>query len=432
MKKYTLLYLVAILSASSLQAQQDQLIYTYRQMAVEYQQQIKIAQSDLVGAQSLAEAAKSDFLPKLDFGGSYKYLGVPVQLGVAEPGQQGDELESLYSFDLMVFQPVLTGGYLKNNRGAALSQVEIMRNYVNLNKQDVMFNADAMYWDAVSKKEANTILIEYRDAISQFLTVIQDRVDEEVVGPNELYQTKVRFNNAEYEVLRTNKEYAISVMKLNRLVGLPIDNELSIAESLEIVSWVRVDEDFTEKALTQRPEINILENKVSLNEFNEKITASKYNPQFGVGAGGNWGSPGPGLTADPDFNYNVYAQLVIPVFHWGIKNKEVFASRQLTEVAKLEMEQTKEIIDLEVKSSYKDLQLTQEQLNLALNSKTNAQSNVDVMLDRYYEGLSSVLEVLEAQLDLQKTNFNYVQAKLELNYAYTSYLHAMGELSVTQ
>jgi outer membrane protein TolC len=55
-----------------------------------------------------------------------------------------------------------------------------------------------------------------------------------------------------------------------------------------------------------------------------------------------------------------------------------------------------------------------------------------VMLDRYYEGLSSVLEVLDAQMFWQKTYFNYIQAKHELNIAYTSYQHAMGELSITQ
>ena len=54
------------------------------------------------------------------------------------------------------------------------------------------------------------------------------------------------------------------------------------------------------------------------------------------------------------------------------------------------------------------------------------------MLDRYREGLSSVLEVLDAQLYWQKTYFNYVQAKYELNIAFSAYQKAMGDLSVSQ
>ena len=412
--------------------QQDQLIYKYRQMAVEYQQQIKMAQSNLAGAESMVEAAKSDFLPKLDLYGNYSYLGVPIQLAPNSSGDPGAELQNRYSLDLGLFQPILTGGYLKNTKNAALSHAEVMRSFVNLNEQEVMVNSDSYYWNAVTKKEMNNIWVQYRDAIGEFLKVIQDRVDEEVVGMNELYQTKVRFNDAEYGVIKSSKDFRISVMELNRLVGLPVDTAPNVADSLLAVIWAKADGNLANKAMQQRPEINMLENKISMNEFNEKITASQYNPQLGVGVGGNWGAPSPGLSTDPAFNYNLQARLAIPIFYWGKKKEEVFASRQLTEVVKFEMERTKDMITLEVETSYFNLQQSQQQLNFAASSLENAQNNVEVMLDRYFEGLSSVLEVLDAQLDWQKTYFNYIQAKQELNFAFTSYLHAMGELSITQ
>ncbi len=412
--------------------QQDQLIYKYRQMAVEYQQQIKMAQSNLAGAESMVEAAKSDFLPKLDLYGDYSYLGVPIQLAPNSDGDPGVELHNRYSLDLGLFQPILTGGYLKNTKNAALSQAEIMRSYVNLSEQEIMAESDNFYWNAVTKKEMNDILVQYRDAIGEFLKVIQDRVDEEVVGMNELYQTKVRYNDAEYKVIRSNKEFKISVMILNRLVGLPVNTTTYVADSLLAINWIKTDVNHADKALQQRPEIDMVKNKISLNEFNEKITASQYNPQFGVGVGGNWGAPSPGLSTDPAFNYNLQARLAIPVFYWGKKKEEVFASRQQTEVAKLEMEQTRDMITLEVETSYYNLQQSQQQLDFAASSLENAQSNVEVMLDRYFEGLSSVLEVLDAQLDWQKTYSNFTLAKHELNIAYTSYQRAMGELSITQ
>jgi len=432
MKKATSFILIFLFSLIYSYGQQDELIYKYRQMAVEYQQQIKMAQSNLAGAESTVEIANADFLPKLDFSGNFTYLGVPIQLGTAGIGRPGEELTEAYSFDLSVFQPVYTGGYLKNNKQAALSQVEIMRNYINLNEQEVMANSDALYWNAVTKKELNKIKIQYRDDIGTFLKVIQDRVDEEVVGMNELYQTKVRFNDAEYEVIKSNKEYLISIMKLNRLIGLPVDTKLTIANTLETIEWMKIDSNLSESAINQRPEMKILENTVSRNEFNEKITASKYNPQIGVGAGGNWGAPSAGLSSSPDFNYNLIAKLYVPVFHWGKRKEEVFVSQQATEVAKLQMDQTKDIITLEVESSYYELQLTQQQLDFAQSSLENAQSNTDVMFDRYYEGLSSVLEVLDAQLDWQKTYFNFVQAKNELSNSFTKYKRAMGELNITQ
>jgi outer membrane protein TolC len=432
MKKFTISILLILFSITAVYSQQDTLIYKYRRLAVDYQQSVKMAQRDLAGAESMLDAAKSDFLPKLDFYGGYNYLGVPIQMASSTEGQTGAELQNFYSLDMVISQPIITGGYLKNTRNAAQSQAEVMRDFVNLSEQEVMINSDVYYWNAVTKKEVSSLLIKYRDAIGQFQKVIQDRVDEEVVGMNELYQAKVRYNDAEYDVIRTEKDFMISIMELNRMIGLPVNTPPDVADSLLIVIWAEADINLSEKALQQRPEISLLENKISMNSFNEKVTASQYNPQFGVGVGGNWGAPSPGLSTDPAFNYNLQAKLAIPIYYWGKKKEEVFASRQLTEISKLEMEQTKDMITLEVESSYFDLQQSQYQLDFADGSLDNASKNVEVMLDRYYEGLSSVLEVLDAQLFWQKSYLNYIEAKFELNMAYSSYQKAMGELVISQ
>ena len=432
MKKFSISILSILFSITLVFSQQDTLIYKYRRLAVEYQQSVKMAQRELAGAESMLDAAKSDFLPRLDFYGSYNYLGVPIQLAPGADGLPGAELQNMYSLDMVVSQPIITGGYLKNTRNAARSQAEVMRDFVNLSEQDVMINSDVYYWNAVTKKEISTLLLEYRDIIGQFMKTIQDRVDEEVVGMNELYQAKVRYNDAEYDVIRTEKDFLISIMELNRMIGLSVDTPPDVADSLLIVIWAEVDINLREKALQQRPEISLLENKISMNGFNEKVTASQYNPQFGVGVGGNWGAPSPGLSTDPAFNYNVQAKLAIPIYYWGKKKEEVFASRQMTEISKLEMEQTKDMITLEVESSYFDLQQSQQQLDFSDGALDNASKNVEVMLDRYHEGLSSVLEVLDAQLYWQKSYLNYIEAKYELNMAYSSYQKAMGELSISQ
>ncbi len=432
MKRTTISIILILLSITMVYSQQDTLIYKYRRMSVDYQQQIKIAEADFAGAESMVDAAKSDRLPKFDFYGNYSYLGKPMQLAPDADGNPGVQLSNIYTLDVEVTQAILTGGYLKNTRNAAISQAEIMRGYVNLNEQEVMLNSDALYWNSVAKKELNSLLIQYRDAIGEFLKVIQDRVDEEVVGMNQLYQARVRYNDAEYEVIKTEKEFMISIMKLNRMIGLPVKTSPFVADSLLVVDWVTVDPNLADKALQQRPEMSMLSNEISMNEFNEKITASQYNPQFGIGVGGNWGAPSPGLKTDPDFNYNIRAKLAIPIFYWGKKREEVFATRQATEVSRLEMEQTKDMITLEVESSYYYLKETQNQLDFAISSLDNATKNVDVMLDRYYEGLSSVLEVLDAQLYWQKTYLNYIQAKQQLNNAYSGYQRAMGELSISQ
>jgi outer membrane protein TolC len=147
---------------------------------------------------------------------------------------------------------------------------------------------------------------------------------------------------------------------------------------------------------------------------------------LGVFAGGKWGSPSPGLQIEPGFNYNIGASFKIPVFHWGKKHEQIQIAHQFTQEAKLEMDETRDKVILEVQSSYYQLERSQEQLDFAYNSLANAKKNVDVMMDRYNEGLSSVLEVLDAQLYWQKSYLNYILAKYELNVAYSQFRYAIG------
>jgi outer membrane protein TolC len=429
---FSLILLFAFFSQSLFSQEEDTLIYRYRRMAVEYQQQIKMAQRSLEGAESKLKAARSGYGPRLDFAGNYSYYGVPLQLAPpadAPIGTPGDELHNMYSLDLTLTQPILTGGYLKNTKRAAESEVEAMQSYVKLSEQQVMLNSDATYINTVAKKEIYNLALAYRDIVGQFVNVINDRVEEEVVGKNQLYQANVRFNDAQYQVLRSSKQFEVSLMKLNKLMGFPIDSVPQIADSLSAIKKVISPDSMITKALTNRPDLAYLKGKVTASQYREKVTISKYNPQMGVLAGGKWGAPSPGLNINPDFNYYFKANLKIPIFYWGQKRKEAFAVKQVTEIAKLQVDQTKDAVILDVQRSYFNLKKSQEQMEFAHGSLNNAKQNVSLMLDRYNEGLSSVLEVLDAQAFWQKSYFNYIQAKYDVNLAYSEYLHALGELT---
>ncbi len=430
-QSFTLIMLVLFITNLSY-SQQDTLVFKYRRMAVDYQQSVKMAKKNLEGANSLVEVAKTDYLPKIDLNGDYNYMGNPLQLGGTTENPDGQLLYNKYQLGLWVSQPVWTGGYLKNTKNVLIAQTDVARNYIGVNEQNTMMEADLLYLNAVSKKEINLLAIMYRQAIEEFLKVIQDRVDEEIAGMNELYQVKVRYNDAQYEEIRKEKEFRVSLMQLNRLIGVPLETESQHVVALLVVNWSQYTESGVDRALEIRPEMKVKKSEVMVNQYDEKKMASRYNPKVDIGLGVTYGAPSPELLTEPGSNYLVMAHLSVPVFYWGQKNKQVFAKQMETEQTNLELERTKDLIKLQVASGYYELQRSQKQVDFASSALDNSEKNVEVMLDRYQEGLSSVLEVLDAELFWQKTYMNYIKAKLELNMAYSSYLKATGELSVTQ
>jgi outer membrane protein TolC len=263
MKKLTTFFIL-LFFIQQLSAQQDTLLYHYRHKALEYQQSVQMAKARMSGAESKVEAAKSDLLPSLDFSGRYKYHGVPLQLAPPADGSSitGAKLYNFYGLHLDLYQPVLTGGQLKNTKLAAESEVEMMRNLVEMNKQQVMLNADIYYWNAVAKKETYALYEKYMQVIDKFLKVIEDKVANEVVGKNQLYQAQVRYNDARYKAIRSKKEYMVSLMNLNKIAGLPVSNPTKVADSLVIIPWVKVSDTITGYALKKRPEMGYLQSKI--------------------------------------------------------------------------------------------------------------------------------------------------------------------------
>ena len=430
MKKFITVF-VSLLLFQFVFAQGDTLVQHYRLMALDYQQRIKMAEHQKLGAESEVKAAKSARFPSLDFNSRYRYSGVPLQQAPSaeNPDEPGAQLYHLYSLNLDLYQPIATGGYLKNTKKMAEMEVEKMKNMVNMSKQDVMLNSDMLYWGAVAKKETYLLELKYKEVIGEFLKVIQDRVEEEVVSMSELYQAKVRYNTAEYRAIQAKKNFDISVMKLNIFTGMPASTTALVSDTLFVIEWMPATDTITQYALSQRPEINYLKNQIQKTQFYEKVVRSEYLPQFGVLAGGKWGSPAPGLGITPGFNYYLKAQLTVPIFHWNEKHNKVFAVREMTEVAKLQMDETTDQVTREVETSYYGLEKSQELVNFARSSMANATKNVSVILDRYNEGLASVLEVLDAQLYWQKTYMNYIMSKYQLNLAYSQYLYSIGEFS---
>ena len=431
MGKILFFTMAVFLTSTALHAQTrqpDTLIFRYRHIAVQYQQQVKRAMHNLAGARSELNAVKSAMAPHVDFNSNFSYYGVPLKLAPKDGALTGENLHNLYSMDLTLTQPIVNGGLLKNSKRLAESKIEAMQYFVNLNKQQVMFTADQYYWTAVAKKEIFRLSEAYRDVIGQFVKVIQDKVEEEVTGKNELYQARVRYNDAEYQTIRSGKDFRISVMGLNRLLGFPIDSMPLLRDSLPRLQEHFSGDSMVQKALAFRPEIGYLKSRIQMDTYNEKLTASKYNVHLGVLAGGKWGAPSPGLDINPGFNYYLKASLIVPVFYWGEKKNAVFATRQQTENTKLQMQETTDKVILEVQQGYYNLVKSQKQMNFAIGALDNAKRNVSVMLDRYNEGLSSVLDVLDAQTYWQKSYFNYIQAKYELNMAYSQYKRALGQL----
>ena len=98
-----------------------------------------------------------------------------------------------------------------------------------------------------------------------------------------------------------------------------------------------------------------------------------------------------------DPNYVAYAKVSIPVFEWGKRRSEKRASRGQSRYGPDQLNRVKDNVALEVQTARLNLSQALEQVKLTGNSLRRPKKNETKALERYGEGKTSILEVIDAQ-----------------------------------
>jgi outer membrane protein len=99
-------------------------------------------------------------------------------------------------------------------------------------------------------------------------------------------------------------------------------------------------------------------------------------------------------------------------------------------VAELNLERTRDFVSLQVTEASYWLEEAVARVNLTQSSLFNADENLAVITDRYDEGLTSILAVLDAQFTWQQAYSDHIDAKLNYLISYSGFKRALGELTV--
>jgi len=421
MKPYT--YIILLLCPLQIFGQDLLPLDTCRTMAIAYNQDIKSAQAGFEAAGYDARAIKTDLYPRIDFGSNYRFLSNGIDINGYETK---DVLEHIYNFKVGITQNIYSGSAVKKSHEIAQTQEIIASEERHFTGAEIILQTDKTYWQVVADGELRNLAFRYRDIIQFLVNTTLDKVEAEVLSRTEYLQAKVNLNEAELKLIQSENNLKLSEMALNRLIGNEITTEIAIEDSIEVDFSLIDDIDFVAMALSTRPEIKISKNLVTVSDLNVELTKAPYRPTIGVGAFGKWGTPGENLSEDPRFNYQVYGYLNMPLIYFGKKGKEVEASRIRNEIAVYQRDKTADLVTLEVHQARYGLEESVKKVNLTQNSVQQADENLDLITDRYIEGLSPIIDVLNAQLFWESAYIDFVGAKKEFQINYSFYIKALG------
>lgn len=436
--------LLGLLMIPKLNAQEVLTLHDCKQKAMDHNQTVKSALSDLESSEASLILSKRSMLPAFDISSSYTYLSDPNQMivpgfelptvdglpsGVYSPASTSDlAYENSYSASLGMSLPIYMGGKLRHANKLSSLSLSMAEDNVELSKSDLLLDVETKYWNVVSLQEQKGVVEKSIALLTDVLKEVRNRYETGVVTKNEVLKTQVELNNSKLSLIEVSNNLELAKMSLNQSIGNGITSKINIQDSIINIPEQLAAISYSENHLDSRPEIKMLNNQVEMSKVEKKITNADYLPQIVSYA--NYVSQNPNRYAqqENEFTFNAGVTMNIPVFHWGEKKLKKVQNKMAIQKAELDLEESSELIILEIRQAIFRLKEALVKLNFTTTSLEQANENLKLETNRLMEGVTTTRDLLDAQLQWQQSRASYINAKTEVKTNEAKYYKSIGDL----
>ena len=343
------------------------------------------------------------------------------------------DTRNIFAGSLMVTQPVFMGGAIIAMNKIADINEEMMQNSADVRRLAVIYSVDQAYWQVVSLKHKQRLAESFLNVVKKLDSDVQKMIDEGVATRSDGLSVSVKVNEAEMTLQKVNDGLVLSRMLLCKQIGLPLDSEITLtdedADQLTVIAMR--PQAIIEQGAARRPELKMLDNAVSISRQATNILKAANLPQVALTGGYAISNPNVLNGFEKKFGgfWNVGLLVRVPIWNWGDVAYKVRASKTATAIASLELDEARELIDLQVNQSSFKVTEANKRLALAQKSIERAEENLRVANVGFQEGVITPTTVMEAQTAWLQAQSQKIDAEIDVRLAQVDLQKALGTLA---
>ena len=422
MKYLTAIIFIALASPFHAHAQQALTLENAKQMALEKNNQLKIARLNVDAAKALKTSSKASAYPGITAGLTGFYFGKPLNGILPEYGASGM---------LGVNQSIYNGGKNKLAQDAAQKELEIQQVQEVLSSSEVLLNVVKSYWTVANLKEKLSLALNYKTLLQAFLSDLNNSLQAGTIYKNDVLRVRVQLNTAELGVIRAKDDLTVAKLSLAQVIGSSDSLSIDIRDSVSGI--VLTERQNLLNAGDKRPEILLLNKALEQQRLQVKLIQADLKPTVGLSANGISALGGKGINFNDanSHNLNTYYGLLsinIPIWDWGVTREKVKAQNFRVSAQQVQLEDTRQLISLEVQRAYLQLNETYQRIGLSSASVAQAEENLRLNKDRYAAGTILSKDVLEAENLWDQAKSDLIDAKVAYKINEAVFQKATGDL----
>ena len=262
-------------------------------------------------------------------------------------------------------------------------------------------------------------------------------IEEGVATKSDGLSVSVKVNEAEMTLQKVNDGLELSKMLLCQMVGLPMDEAITLAdedsEDLGLTgSETPVSPISTRvsSAIENRPELKMLENTVDISKQATNVLKAGNLPMVALTGGYVVSNPNMLDGFEKKFGgfWNVGVLVRVPLWNWGDVAYKVRASKGVTAIANLELQEIREKIELQVNQNSLKVDEANKRLMLAQTGIKKAEENLRTANLGFKEGVIAPTVVMEAQTAWLQAQSQLIDAQIDVKLTHVDLQKSLGTL----
>lgn len=466
MKHTFILWIILALSVSATYGQEMLTLEQCRRLAIENNKELKIAEAQVDRATQERAAARTKYFPQLSAMGSYLHNGKQLELvdysrfdamgaqlmpqllpllmkypQVAQSlpklmeelkGLTQVDIRNVWIGDVSLVQPVFMGGRIISYNQITAYARDLAKSMHDTKLQDVICRTDETYWQVVSLANKKKLADAYVTLLRKMDTDITAMIAAGVATKSDGLAVKVKLNEAEMAQTKVDNGLALSRMLLAQICGLDLAQPPALAdERIEdfAVRPTAAQADASE-AFARRPELKSLELATRIYQKKEQIALSELLPTVALTA--NYLVTNPnlfhGFKKEFSGTYNVGLLVRVPLSAWWEGTYKRHAARAETVIKRLETEEVREKVELQVNQSVYKVNEASKQLTASTRNMERAEENLRYANVGFEEGVIPALNLMEAQTAWVSARSQLIDAQIEVKLTEVYLSKALGRL----
>lgn len=491
MKKILNLVLLLTLALAS-HAQRVLTLDSCRALALANNKELRMSQEKVKAAHYEQKAAFTNFLPKIDVGGTYMRTQKEISLlsdaqknaignvGTAVGGQLqqfGNQLQqiavshpellplleplsgvmgqlpgalngvgqgivdafrtdtrNLYAGAATLTQPIFMGGKILAYNKITKYAEQLAASQHATGMQNVVMSTDQAYWQVISLVNKKRLAESFVELVRKLDSDVNKMLEEGVATQADALSVRVKVNEAEMALVQVEDGLSLSKMVLCQLCGLPLDTEIRLAD--EEMEDLALPDTFTESnvntALANREELKSLELASKIYRQKVNVARAGYLPSIGLTASYLFSNPSLFNGFENKFRgtWGIGVVVTIPVFHWGENIYKVRAAKAEANIARYRLDDAREKIELQVTQNSYKVNEAAKKLAMAEKNMEKAEENLRYANFGFREGVIPTSNVLEAQTAWLSAQSGKIDAQIDLKMSEIYLNKSMGTLDM--